>query len=55
MALLRGAVGWSAVHDCGITVVVMGGTLGHFFKPEKNIKFFRLKKSPRYAVPGKLE
>ena len=35
--------------------VVMGGTLGHFFKPEKNLEFFRLKKCPRDAYPGKLE
>ena len=33
----------------------MGGTMGHFFKPEKNLEFFRLKKCPIDAVPGKLE
>ena len=33
----------------------MGGTLGHFFKPEKNLEFFRLKRCPRDAYPGKLE
>ena len=38
------------------TIVVMGGTMGHFFfKPEKNLEFFRLKKCPIDAVPGKLE
>ena len=26
-----------------------------FFKPEKNLEFFRLKKWPRDAYPGKLE
>ena len=36
-------------------VVVMGGTLGSFFKPEKNLEFFRLKNDPIDAYPGKLE
>ena len=36
-------------------VVVMDGTLGPFFKPEKNLEFFRLKNGPRDAYPGKLE
>ena len=27
-----------------ILLVVMDATLGHFFKPEKNLEFFRLKK-----------
>ena len=35
--------------------VVMGGTLGSFFKPEKNLEFFRLKNDPRDTSPGKLE
>ena len=36
--------------------VVMGGTMGHFFKPEKNLVFFfRLKKCPIDAAPGRLE
>ena len=26
-----------------------------FFKPEKNLEFFRLKNCPRDAYPGKLE
>ena len=29
--------------------------LGHFFKPEKNLEFFRLKNDPIDAYPGKLE
>ena len=29
--------------------------MGHFFKPEKNLEFFRLKKCHIDAVPGKLE
>ena len=37
------------------TPVVMDGTLGPFFKPEKNLDFFRLKNGPRDAHPGKLE
>ena len=37
------------------TVVVMDGTLGSFFKPEKNLEFFRLKNDPRDAYPGRLE
>ena len=28
---------------------------GAFFKPEKNLEFFRLNKCPRDAYPGKLE
>ena len=33
-----------------------GGTLGsYFFKPEKNLEFFRLKNDPRDAAPGRLE
>ena len=28
---------------------------GPFFKPEKNLEFFRLKNGPRDAYPGKLE
>ena len=38
-------------------LVVMGGTIiwGHFFKPEKNLEFFRLKNDPIDAYPGKLE
>ena len=33
-----------------------GGALwGHFFKPEKNLEFFRLKNDPRDAAPGRLE
>ena len=36
--------------------VVMGGTLAPFsFKPEMNLKFFRLKNGAIVAVPGKLE
>ena len=36
--------------------VVMGGTLAQiFFKPEKNLEFFRLKICARDAYPGKLE
>ena len=36
--------------------VVMGGTMGSFFfKPEKNLEFFRLKNDPIDATPGKLE
>ena len=38
-----------------ITIVVMDGTMGHFFKLEKNLEFFRLKKCPIDAYPGKLE
>ena len=37
------------------TLVVMDGTLGQFFKPEKNLDFFRLKHWHRDAYPGKLE
>ena len=34
----------------------MGGTLAQFFfKPEKNLEFFRLKICARDAYPGKLE
>ena len=34
----------------------MGGTMGSFFfKPEKNLEFFRLKNDPIDAYPGKLE
>ena len=33
----------------------MDGTLGSFFKPEKNLEFFRLKNDPRDAYPGRLE
>ena len=34
----------------------MVGTLGQFFfKPEKNLEFFRLKNWHRDAYPGKLE
>ena len=37
-------------------LVVMGVTLGQFFfKPEKNLEFFRLKNCPRDDYPGKLE
>ena len=36
--------------------VVMVGTLAQiFFKPEKNLEFFRLKICARDAYPGKLE
>ena len=36
--------------------VVMVGTMGQFFfKPEKNLEFFRLKNCPIDAYPGKLE
>ena len=38
------------------TAVVMGATLGQFFfKPEKNLEFFRLKNWPRDDSPGRLE
>ena len=33
----------------------MGVTLGSFFKPEKNLEFFRLKNEPRDDYPGRLE
>ena len=34
----------------------MDGTLAQiFFKPEKNLEFFRLKNCARDAYPGKLE
>ena len=37
-------------------LVVMDGTMGSFFfKPEKNLEFFRLKNDPIDAYPGKLE
>ena len=40
----------------GRTKVVMVGTMGQFFfKPEKNLEFFRLKNCPIDAYPGKLE
>ena len=42
-------------HAISTTLVVMDGTLGSFFKPEKNLEFFRLKNEPRDAYPGKLE
>ena len=35
--------------------VVMDGTMGSFFKPEKNLEFFRLKNDPIDAYPGKHE
>ena len=35
--------------------VVMGATVGSFFKPEKNLEFFRLKDDPIDGYPGKLE
>ena len=35
--------------------VVMDATLGQFFKPEKNLEFFRLKNCPRDGYPGRLE
>ena len=37
------------------TIVVIGGTLAPFFKPEKNLDFFRLKKRAIDASPGRLE
>ena len=36
-------------------LVVMGATMGSFFKPEKNLEFFRLKNDPIDGYPGKLE
>ena len=37
-------------------LVVMGGTMAqNFFKPEKNLDFFRLKICAIDATPGKLE
>ena len=37
-------------------LVVMDVTMGHFFfKPEKNLEFFRLKNCPIDDYPGKLE
>ena len=39
----RMATGVKSQHD---TLVVMGATMGHFFKPEKNFEFFRLKNAP---------
>ena len=33
----------------------MGVTLAPFFKPEKNLEFFRLKNGARDDSPGKLE
>ena len=39
-----------------ITRVVMDATLGSFFfKPEKNLEFFRLKNDPIDGYPGRLE
>ena len=39
-----------------VSRVVMDGTLAQiFFKPEKNLEFFRLKICARDAYPGKLE
>ena len=44
------------VYGIDTTLVVMGGTLAQiFFKPEKNLEFFRLKICARDAYPGKLE
>ena len=38
------------------SAVVMDVTLGSFFfKPEKNLEFFRLKNDPRDDYPGRLE
>ena len=46
---------WNGINRLG-TLVVMGGTLAQiFFKPEKNLEFFRLKICARDAAPGKLE
>ena len=42
--------------ECQNAIVVMVGTLAQiFFKPEKNLEFFRLKICARDAYPGKLE
>ena len=39
-----------------MTIVVMGATIGSFFfKPEKNLEFFRLKNDPIDDYPGRLE
>ena len=38
-----------------ILIVVMGGTMAQFFKPEKNLEFFRLKICAIDAYPGNLE
>ena len=40
--------------ECAL-IVVIGALWGHFFKPEKNLEFFRLKNDPRDAAPGRLE
>ena len=39
----------------GCTGVVIGAIWVHFFKPEKNLEFFRLKNEPIDGYPGKLE
>ena len=31
-------------------IVVMDSTMGHFFKPEKNLEFFRLKNAPYMPI-----
>ena len=38
-----------------LLLVVMDVTMGSFFKPEKNLEFFRLKNEPIDDYPGKLE
>ena len=39
-----------------LVAVVMGSTLAQiFFKPEKNLEFFRLKICARDGYPGRLE
>ena len=42
--------------NCNATQVVMDDTMGSFFfKPEKNLEFFRLKNDPIDVYPGRLE
>ena len=41
---------------CSDAISSNGGHSGViFFKPEKNLEFFRLKNDPRDAAPGRLE
>ena len=55
MIILPQPIPWNQT-DGYASAVVMGGTLAQiFFKPEKNLEFFRLKNCARDAYPGKLE
>ena len=37
-------------NDFLVAIISSGDTLGHFFKPEKNLEFFRLKNAPEMST-----